>query len=65
MTRPFLPRAIAATILRGLVPQGCDLARLPPEGRREVTAALDAVLAAVEPSEHPNGSPRMLGQPSS
>lgn len=38
----------AATILRGIIPQGCDLKSLPPEGKREVTAAVDAVLRLVK-----------------
>ena len=40
-----MSRVEAATILRGLVPQGCDLRRLTPEGRAELTAAVDLVLA--------------------
>lgn len=39
-----MTRADAATILRGLIPQGADLKRLPREGKDEVTAAVDAVL---------------------
>jgi hypothetical protein len=37
-------RTDAATILRGLIPQGADLKRLPREGKDEITAAVDTVL---------------------
>lgn len=43
-----MSRATAAKILRGLIPQGCDLSRLTPEGKRELTAAIDAVLALAD-----------------
>lgn len=39
-----MSRADAATILRGLIPQGCNLASLPRAGKDEVTAAIDTVL---------------------
>jgi len=39
-----MTRADARVILRGLIPKGCDLKSLPPEGKAEVTAAIDTVL---------------------
>lgn len=49
-----MTRAQAATILRGLVPAGCNLKALPPEGRAELTAAIDTVLSLAPPKEATN-----------
>ena len=46
-----MTRADAATIMRGLAPQGCDLRRLTPEGRAELTAAVDVVLRLAKEGE--------------
>jgi hypothetical protein len=39
-----MTRSDAAVILRGLIPQGCNLKSLPRAGKDEVTAAVDTVL---------------------
>ena len=43
-----MTRVDAATILRGLIPAGADLKRLPRAGKDEITAAVDTVLRLVE-----------------
>ena len=50
-----MTRDDAATILRGLCPQGCDYSRVTREGRQEVRDAVDAVIRLWETGKARDG----------